>query len=140
MVVQPQNCCLASIELRQRLLQQHCLVGSHARCGDRNFRPLLAKIDRFALPCAHQRNRFIHRASMQESFRIPHHLFRKTLLQQVQKNVLNHVLRVLAPLLRIVTSRRYSIRDFHHLDAILAEERADLLFDSGVLTDCCCCQ
>ena len=129
MVVQPQNGCLASIELRQRLLQQHSLVGSHAWCGDRNFRPLLAKIDRFALPCTHQRNRFIHRALMQESFWIPDHFFRKSLLQQVQKNVLSHVLCVLAPLLRIVTPRRYSIRGFYHRDAILTEERAD-----------CCCQ
>jgi hypothetical protein len=137
-VVQPQNRCLAAIELRQRLLQQHSLLGSHARCGDRNVRPLLAKIDRFALPCTHQRNRFIHRALMQESFRIPDHFFRKSLLQQVQKNVLNHVLCVLAPLLRIVTPRRYSMRGFHHLDVILTEERANLLFDSGALTDCCC--
>ena len=138
MVVQQQNCCLAAIELRQRFLEQHVLVGSHARRGNRNFRPLLARIDRFALPCTHQRNRFIHRALVQVCFRIPDHFFRRSLLQQVQKNVLNRVLCVLTALLRIVTPRRYSIRDFHHFDVILTEQRADLLFDSGVLTDGCC--
>ena len=134
MVVQPQDRCLAAIELRQRLLDQHSLFGSHARCGDRNVRPLPAKIDRFALPCTHQRNRFIHRALMQKSFRIPAHFFRQSLLQQVQKNVLNHVLRVFAALVRIVTPRRYSMRGSPHYEVVLKEERFDLIFDSGVLT------
>ena len=50
MVMQPQNCPLTLIELRQRLLKQHFLVGSHARRGDRNVCPRFAEIDRFTIP------------------------------------------------------------------------------------------